>query len=309
MKTKLLLLASIAFSLNTFAQTGGPDAFGYVYANSTTASVDFTWEEIDPALGGSGTSSSVSGLDDDHEANIALGFSFPFYGNTYTTVSIGTNGGVYFEDTYLGLTNNCIPGAPSYQFAGDSAFIAAVWDDLDPSSGGNVYYQSFGNKFVIEFSDVVEYGGSDGDTWQVILYDNGVIDINYKETSFVVASTGGSTGIQGSPSLGLSYNCAGSGDSFSDSLTIRFQEPVSAGLKENDNLVFSVYPNPSNGQFFVKGEKINSISVVDLAGREVYFSNISDNNSLVNLDNVSSGIYTVLVNQNNTVKTTKIIVE
>lgn len=308
MRKFLLSLSAIIVGFAGTAQTGGPDAFGYMYENSTTANVDFGWVEINPNLGGSGTMSSMSFADDSNEW-IEIGFGFPFYGHSLDSVSISSNGTIYFENQYLGLSNVCSPGNPGY-FTGDTVLIAHAWDDLNPSSGGSVYYQRFSNMLIVQYDSVVEFGGSDGDTWQIIMYDDGSVDINYKEASFIAASTGLTIGVQGSTTEGLEYMCNGTGDYLGDSLTIRFWEPTTLKVPTQEKGELSVYPNPSNGTFNVSGTSIDEIMVYDYAGKLVYSDSFSGDN-LVNLDlsYLPAGFYQMAVSSEGSLENKKIIIE
>lgn len=313
MRKHLLLITAFLTGAISYAQTGGPDAFGYTYSNSTTPTVMFTWDEIDTLHGG--TWSTASTQDDGNQSLIPIGFSFPFYGKTYDTVSIASNGTVYFADFYLGLSHNCLPGVPSYTFptGKDTAFIAHFWNDLDPSSGGDIYYKAYADHFVIEYSGVVEFGGTDGDTWQIVLYANGDIYLNYLETSALQANSGYSSGIQGSPTMGLSYICDGAGDSMMDSLTVWFINPSNTGISTNQTEDLTIYPNPSHGQFTIANitSKEFEVKIIDNQGRIVFNNayNNSNNNVQVNLSNIATGSYLMMMTTPKGVTTERIIIE
>lgn len=73
-------------------------------------------------------------LSDDDEVEVALPFAFPFYGETYTSARVSSNGFIYFSDA------EDVPGASNEEMPnGRGAMIAAFWDDLDPGVGGNIY--------------------------------------------------------------------------------------------------------------------------------------------------------------------------
>lgn len=75
----------------------------------------------------------------------------------------------------------------------------------------------------------------------------------------------------------------------------------------------SVYPNPSNGLFFIQGEKekINQITIMDYLGRKVFEeSNFSNDNSMtINLDNFTRGVYYITVRLDNNLITEKLILQ
>jgi uncharacterized repeat protein (TIGR01451 family) len=195
---------------------GGPDAFGYMFADSMEADgPEYEWIEIS----GTGTAAGMSGMDDDHVFPIALPFPFNFYGTDYTQLAFGSNGTVYFEDNYLGLSNVAIPGSNSY---GVNTFIAHYWDDLVIDSTGEVYYQDFGDFFVIEYYNGRKFGSSDPGSWEIILFPNGSILMQYADAALDYGASA-TIGIQDDVSTGLqySYNTA----SLFDGLAICFAYP------------------------------------------------------------------------------------
>ena len=96
-------------------------------------------------------------LDDDERANLTLPFTFKFYNVDYTNVWVCSNGWISFGDDpgTNGITNAEIP-APN----APNALIAGVWDDLDPSSGGGIYYyhDTTKHRFIIQYKHIPYYG-------------------------------------------------------------------------------------------------------------------------------------------------------
>lgn len=219
--------AALFCSSASFAASGGPDSYGYRWKDSNEpGGPAYNWIEIATPAGGSGTYRNGVNCDDCHEANIPLGFNFPYYGVNMSNIAIGSNGTVYFEDVYLGLSNSCIPGTPSYSMS-QYRFIAHLWDDLAPNYQGGVYTQAFPNYFVIEFYDIVPCcSPGDGDTWQVILFSNGNILMQYKELSYQGLFNSFTVGIQNSPSVGLQYKCDAAGYPLASGRAILFSPPT-----------------------------------------------------------------------------------
>ncbi|MBK6953912.1 MAG: hypothetical protein IPH24_18275 [Crocinitomicaceae bacterium] len=218
---KLILLSIVALAaLTGRAAIGGPDAFGYTYIDSNEPGGPiYSWIIATP-LGGSGTLRSALACDDCHEASIPLGFNFPYYGSTFSSIVMGSNGVVYFEDVYLGLGNSCMPGTPSYTMA-QYNFIAHLWDDLAPNYQGGIYTQAFTDYFVIEYYDIVPCcSAGDGDTWQLILFSNGNILMQYKELSAQGLQSDLTVGIQNNPTTGLQYVCDGAGNALASGRSI-----------------------------------------------------------------------------------------
>lgn len=161
------------------------------------------WEEIS----GTGSVSSVSNCDDCNEPNIPIGFNFPFYGSVFTDVNISSNGNISFGTSdYLGLSNTPIPGPTVYSV--QNHFIAGLWDDLNPGASGNVYYQSFGSYFVVQFELIAFFADPTTVIYQFIIYDDGNIVLNYKDVESNARSMGASAtvGIQKDPTTGIQFS-------------------------------------------------------------------------------------------------------
>lgn len=70
---------------------------------------------------------------------------------------------------------------------------------------------------------------------------------------------------------------------------------TNVGINETISAIFSVYPNPSNGQYQIElnnaGNVENSITVFDPAGKCVYAAATSENMYSLNLSHAANGIY------------------
>jgi subtilisin family serine protease len=187
-------------------EQSGPDGFGYAFADSDqSGGPTFDWIDISD----SGNQLSLS--DDSYFFPIDLPFNFNFYGTDYDQVAVGSNGTVYFQDAYLGLSNSSIPSRNNYT---PQTFIAVYWDDLNPSANGDIYYQILGaepdRKLVVQYQDVAHYGtSSDTVTAQAILLEgSNSILVQYLDPSNE-AGSGATEGIQGDPNpqtnWGLQY--------------------------------------------------------------------------------------------------------
>ena len=167
----LAALAALLVPVTALAQTGGPDAFGYLYGPAVFDFVDLA------ATGG-----TPLGLADDGAANVTLPWNFNFYGVDYPGVRVGGNGGIRFDlGGAVTLVNDCLPststGAPD---------VAALWEDLNPANGGEVYvwHDSSANRFIISWEGVPRYSAI-GDAWfQIQLYATGEIEIHWDDTDF-----------------------------------------------------------------------------------------------------------------------------
>ena len=122
-------------------------------------------------------------LGDDAQFIASLPFSFPFYGNSATSVVVGSNGFLRLDGgaaTQFG--NATIPGNTE-----PNGYIAPFWDDLNPGAGGTVGTGSFGSagsrQFVVSWQNVPHFSvtGS-GLTFQVVLEEaTGDFLLNYQD--------------------------------------------------------------------------------------------------------------------------------
>ncbi|HCP46442.1 MAG TPA: hypothetical protein DIU15_10385, partial [Deltaproteobacteria bacterium] len=103
----ILIALLLAVPSTAAAQaTGGPNTFGY------------SWDEIpvdfvprDPVLLGLGVGvgSNPMGMDDDGEETVQLPWAFEYYGNSYTEIIVGSNGGIKFSGSNITFVNGCLP--------------------------------------------------------------------------------------------------------------------------------------------------------------------------------------------------------
>lgn len=213
--------------------TGGPDGFGYTYIDSNEAGgPNFSFVDIS----GSGTPNF---LGDDAETSVPIGFTFNFYGSSFTNVFVVSNGFLSF------------PGGDSGAFTNDCPFdsgsplntIDPYWDDLDPGDdGAALYTQTFAagscphvatgvtagaGCFIAQYEEYDHFpgdgvpGGSLG-TFEVILYDDDSILFQYEAGHPAMDGSSGTIGINSDGvANSLQYSCDTA--SISGGLAILFQ--------------------------------------------------------------------------------------
>ena len=180
------------------------------------STVAFAFEDISS----SGTNLS---MDDDNSKAIELPFNFTFYKTPYNTVNINSNGTVSFTSTSYNYSNTAIPTSSFPDL------IAVLWDDLDPSSGGGVYWEVRGTapkrKLIIQWNNVPHYDGTNGVTFQAILFEgsNNILfqyqDVDFENESYN-AGASATVGIQRDDMKGLQYSV--NTPALKDGLTILF---------------------------------------------------------------------------------------
>jgi hypothetical protein len=129
--------------------------------------------------------------DDGYVPNMAIGFNFTFYGNTYNTLNLYLNGFVTFG---VGLAKPYwqVDGIP---YSGDpNNMIALAWSDWYPGRvPGSITYETRGTapnrRFLIQFKGVPEAGGSGHVTAQLVLSE-GSNEIAMFTTSMNITNSG-----------------------------------------------------------------------------------------------------------------------
>ncbi len=149
---------------------GGPDAYGYRWADSNEPggpAVDFQ------DLSGTGVELNVG---DETYVDIDLPFAFPFYGADRATARVSPNGFLTFSSvTAAAYINPPIPRPDA-----PNAVVAAFWDDLDASDIGAVYAGSLPDgRFGVQWDGVARYGRAQPLTFQVLLSPDGRIEFQY----------------------------------------------------------------------------------------------------------------------------------
>ena len=129
-----------------------------------------------PTTAPASTNAGPSG-DDNVSASIPLGFSFNYYGSTYTSFVISTNGFLSF-DAAPGA--GCCAGQSIPSTTTPNNLIATCWTDLNTTSGGTIDYYNLTspNRMVVRFNGVAHYGGTPQVTSEIIIYESGIIDIH-----------------------------------------------------------------------------------------------------------------------------------
>ena len=109
---------------------------------------------------------------------LSISFSFPFFGNNYSGIYLSSNGWISFTPPAGNfLTPTAIPNA-----ANPNNIIAWAWDNLDFTNSGTFSYYEGGtapNRYlVLNFIDVAHSGSTARVSVQVVLYENGLIEIH-----------------------------------------------------------------------------------------------------------------------------------
>ena len=100
---------------------------------------------------------------DDGFAELFPDFPIDFCGNRYTSLFVNANGSITFGASSAGFSESTIAhlnGPPR---------IAGLWDDLDPSAGGTVFFEETGNSFTVRWSGVPEFDTTNSNTFSITI--------------------------------------------------------------------------------------------------------------------------------------------
>ena len=107
---------------------------------------------------------------DDAGVVASLGFTFEFYGVIHMSVGLSTNGYGTFGADLTDFSNDAIPNGTD-----PNDLIAPLWDDYIIDGSAGLYYQTLGTapnrRFVAQWNNVRQLGGSDSNTFQFVLYE------------------------------------------------------------------------------------------------------------------------------------------
>jgi hypothetical protein len=204
----------------------GPDGYGYLGSSFT-----YNWVDISS----SGTLIGISG-DDVSSGALDIGFTFPFYGASYTQFYAQTNGTLAFGAATTSYSNQCpLPNASL-----PDNIIPIVWDDLNMDGAAWARFQTFASCpvgaatqcLVVEFANMDTLGGATAGTWEAILYSSGDVILQYQDvgTAAGASSTSGIEGNNAPADYGLTYAC-NTASSLTPNTAIKMSIPVGVLLQ------------------------------------------------------------------------------
>ena len=174
--------------------SGGPDALGYRW----TDEIPYNWIDI------TGIGDSIPADDDWNDSVFYLADTFVFYGDTFDSLAICSNGWLSFTD----FSTTDYWGYPIPSTDNPFNLIAPYYCDLDPGYGGKILYyaDTVNNRTIIEWFEIPYHNHEDSiNTFEVILNsnDNSIIFQYNSSTGWI--DTAVVVGIQnGDGTVGLS---------------------------------------------------------------------------------------------------------
>jgi len=180
----------------TASDPTGPDNYGYFAYDSNDTEYEeaptYSWYEIDPGLGGDGTEVA---LGDDASTTIDIPFDFQYYGNSYDSLTVCSNGWASFQTTwFMDYINWKIPNV-----LGPYAMVAPFWDDLtgtvtyegpeqyEVHADMKIVYNYYEDEgvFVVLWTDCFSnYDNVSVEKFQLVLFDPAVYDTSTGDGEF-----------------------------------------------------------------------------------------------------------------------------
>lgn len=202
---KYILIAIVIMALGILTgqeikSLGGPDSFGNYWIDSDEIDgPTYSWFDISSI----GTSLNLS--DETISGPLAIGFTFTFYGNGYSSLRVCDNGYLSFTDTAIEYIYSIMKNTQP-----PNNIIAPYWTDLDCGEQGNVYYyqDSANGRFIVQYENIVNWGESTGNTFQVILNSDNTIVFQYKlmNQDYLNSCSVGIENLDGTDGLSVIYD-------------------------------------------------------------------------------------------------------
>jgi hypothetical protein len=175
-------------------------------------------------------------LSDDGSASVALvgGMTAKLYGASYSSVWINANGNL----TFLASDGDYTETLTDHF---DTPRVAALFDDLNPATGGQVVRAQLADRFVVSWLNVPEYSTSNQNTFQIELYFDGRIQLSWLSIAAADGIAGLSEGQGLSPDF-LETDLSGIGicgptppEADSQALTTPMNSPIAIELSAEDD--------------------------------------------------------------------------
>ena len=216
MKNLILLLALITttFSYSQFCPFLGPDQSLPCGVASTTLTADLSQCAAGsnpnqttsynvtniPFVAQTNTGTSVNLSDDSQAGPFNIGFTFCFYGQTYTQFYVGSNGWISFS-AGQSTTFTSAP-IPSAAVTVPKNCIMGPWQDWNPGIGGQIRYQVQGTapcrKLVVSWTNVPMYSCTNlSGTFHIVIYESTNIIENHIVNKPNCPAWAGGTAVQG----------------------------------------------------------------------------------------------------------------
>lgn len=249
---------------------------------------------------------------DDGAITVPLGFSFSYFGQTFTHVNIAVNGFLWLADPCAGgcpagdvcdaslnvcgsdFASTAAPSPVPFPVSGSpDALVAAYWDDLIITSAApasSILTQLTGGApnrtFTVEWRNIKHFSGLGGTaTFQIRLQESGLIQIHYGATTGSDSTFAGNIGFEdptGTQALIPNIPCAGTdpfgagGCSFAE-LSALADTVIEVGRVQGPELTGSIHPPPGGDagaqiRINVRARNIGTQTTTSGYAADVYWS-------------------------------------
>ena len=172
----------------------------------------------------------VALVGDDVMTTVPIGFPMPFYGGSYETAAIGSNGFLGFDPATAQYSNGYNTARPPNTGPVNGALYAFT-DDLVIDGSSQITTLNTGTgadrRLVVQWANVLFYGGHDRVTFQAILYADGRMRVQFVDLPDSSDGRGGDAGV-GIENLAGTDGLAASWDSptLLPGMAIEFRPPA-----------------------------------------------------------------------------------
>src|SRR4029453_17542427 len=113
-------------------------------------------------------------LTDDDSKSETIPFAFSYYGRSFTSVFVNSDGNLTFEEADSASTTRGFA-----RLLGGPPRVAPFFADLDPSAGGHVFVAAAADAFTVTWCGVPGFESPQSMTVQVVLLPQGSVDIRF----------------------------------------------------------------------------------------------------------------------------------
>ena len=150
---------------------------------------------------------------DDSSHQIGIPFSFPFQGQNRSSVFVNSNGNLTFgagSTDFSESVSDLLSGPPR---------IAALWDDLSPNQGGEIFVEANSASWTVTYVDVPQYQAGDGNSFSITLSVDGGVTISYGDVAAldgIVGITQGAGAGSGESDLSAATSLSATGTTYEE---------------------------------------------------------------------------------------------
>ncbi|MEO5820884.1 MAG: hypothetical protein ABIT71_10285, partial [Vicinamibacteraceae bacterium] len=113
-------------------------------------------------------------LTDDDSKTETIPFAFSYYGRSFTSVFVNSDGNLTFDEADATSTTRGFA-----RLLGGPPRVAPFFADLDPSTGGRVFVDAASDAFTVTWCGVRGFDSTQTTTVQASLFANGAIDVKF----------------------------------------------------------------------------------------------------------------------------------